>query len=382
MDHHASPDRKTALQIFCEEPYRLFFPLGLFTSLIGISHWLWYYAKLTDTYSCNYHGLFQMQGFEAAFVVGFLMTALPRFLEVPGARPWEIALALGAFLATTGGLYQEHQATAQTGFLILMGHLSVFAARRYLRRQDELPETFRLIPFGLLNALLGSTLILNPIPGFVKLGERLVEQGMILAFILAIAPYLGSRLLDRPERQPGRVFTLSVGFLLLLSFWIEAGFSDPIGKLLRAAVVTLHIGRTLPPFHRPRTPLWHLRFLWLSFWCLQLGLWLAGLFPDYEIVALHLTFIGGFSLLTLIIATRVIAAHCGFEADWAKNPKSLVIMGFALLLALVSRILADFYLDYYFGMLHIGAGFWLTGAIAWALVFLPKLSPSNIDTDD
>ena len=80
------------------EPFRIFFPLGILCGLVGVSHWLWYYAGLTETYSCQYHGLFQIQGFETGFAAGFLMTALPRFLEVPGARPWEVFLGLFFFL--------------------------------------------------------------------------------------------------------------------------------------------------------------------------------------------------------------------------------------------------------------------------------------------
>lgn len=56
----------------------------------GGFHWLWYYLGWIDRYAGLYHGLFQIQGFERAFAAGFLMTAMPRFLETPGTRPWEL----------------------------------------------------------------------------------------------------------------------------------------------------------------------------------------------------------------------------------------------------------------------------------------------------
>ena len=55
---------------WASEPFRVFFPLGVGFGLIGVSHWLWYHAGLIETYSCHYHGLVQIQCFEASFVVG------------------------------------------------------------------------------------------------------------------------------------------------------------------------------------------------------------------------------------------------------------------------------------------------------------------------
>ena len=316
------------------------------------------------------------------------MTALPRFLEVPGARPWELLLGAGLLLWGASELYLENWAVAEVGFLALVLHLLIFAARRFPKRRDTPPPDFIFVPFGLLHALMGGLLILYPLPGFVKLGHRMVEQGMLLAFIMGIGPYLGTRLLTGtlPAIQPptlGRiVLNVSTGLALLLSFWIEAGYSEPLGKLLRAFTVSTHLIRTVPILRRTTRPLWHLRFLWLSFWCLLGGLWLAGLFPDYEILSLHMTFIGGFSLLTLTVATHVIAAHCGFESLWEKDTRTVLTLGISFLAALIARMISDFAADYYFGMLHIAAGIWLIGALVWGLVFIPKVAPWHISEED
>jgi uncharacterized protein involved in response to NO len=384
------PERKNGpshLLVLCDEPFRIFFPLGIAASLIGVSHWLWYFAGLTESYSCIYHGLIQIQGFELSFATGFIMTALPRFLETKRATPVEVFL--GALLAILGVLclYQELWFEAQVCTILLVLNLSLFAIRRYRARKDELPSTFYLIFFGVIHALLGGILILWPIQGFVKLGHKMVEQGMMLCFILAAGPYLGPRLMGTKEvdlsvTAKSVLVNMATGTLLMASFWIETGWSSQIGVLIRAAVVTTR-GLTSIHMHLPGSkPLWHLRFLRISFWCVAGGLWLAAIFPDYDILSLHMTFIGGFSLLTFLIATRIISSHCGFEDLWGRNTKSGITLGITFILAVASRMASDFFTDYYFGMLHIASGFWLTGALTWAIVFLPKLLPWHISKED
>lgn len=382
--------RPTALHVLCDEPYRVLFPLGLLCGLIGVSHWVWYHAGLIETYSGLFHGLLQIQGFQTAFAAGFLMTALPRFMEVPGARPWELAAASGLVAWSAVELCLDDRVLAQVGFLALMVHLSVFALRRFRSREDTPPPEFIFIPIGIAHGLAGGLLILWPLAEYVKLGSRMLEQGMILAFIMAIGPFLGARLLGLAPsaagfaRSAGMLAALYVlaGVLLMLSFWIEAGYSETYGRLLRAVVVSVHLLRTVRVYRRPSRPLWHLRFLWLSFWCVMGGLLLSAVFPDYEFATLHITFIGGLGLMTLMIASRVIAAHCGFEPLWARNARVFRVVGVAFVAALATRVAADLYPDYYFGFLHIGAGFWLLGALAWGFVFVPKLAPWNVSEDD
>jgi uncharacterized protein involved in response to NO len=78
----------------------------------------------------------------------------------------------------------------------------------------------------------------------------------------------------------------------------------------------------------------------LSGWLIVLGLVLAALAPAHEIAALHLTFLGGFALLTLGIATRVMVSH-------GRQPLSLEGVLLApwvlatMLAALAARVVAE-----------------------------------------
>lgn len=363
------------------EPFRIFFPVGIVLGFIGVSHWGWYYSGLTDTYSCNYHGLMQIQGFEMAFVAGFTMTALPRFLETHTAHRWEFALALTLMLSTACGLYLEDWWLAESSSALMAALLLYFCINRYTKRQDEPPSEFVLIPFGLSFALSGALLVLYPPDGFVKLGQRMVEQGTLLCFLLAFGSYLGPRLIHGKSAEeiqlslpsPTRGYTILTGILFLASFIIEAGWNEQVGRLLRAASLSAYALRVLPILKLPRVRRFSAWTLWSGFWCLLSGLWLSGIFPDYEIVALHLTFIGGFSTITLVIATRVISAHCGPESMWSGRARALKSIGLFLIAALISRVVSDFMTWYYFGMLHVAAGFWMVAALIWGFAYIPKL---------
>src|SRR5204862_7598274 len=70
------------------DPYRLFFPLGIFLGVMGVSIWPLYYFGITEGYSGRAHAFVQTDGFLFAFIAGFLLTAIPRFTgtEAPARR--------------------------------------------------------------------------------------------------------------------------------------------------------------------------------------------------------------------------------------------------------------------------------------------------------
>ena len=57
------------------------------------------------------------------------------------------------------------------------------------------------------------------------------------------------------------------------------------------------------------------------------------------------------------------------------------MLGSLFALALLSRLVSDWLPWYYFGMLHVAAGFWMVGLIVWAVVFIPRMSPRHVDLD-
>src|SRR3989338_4189974 len=74
----------------CREPYRIFFPLGVWMGAVGIGHWLFYALHWLPRYSGFFHSSIQIMVYMNCFVAGFLMTAIPRFTSTHSANPREV----------------------------------------------------------------------------------------------------------------------------------------------------------------------------------------------------------------------------------------------------------------------------------------------------
>jgi len=374
-----------------EEPFRIFFPIGALGGFVGGFLWLAPDMGLALPYGGLYHGLIQIQGFVMAFAVGFLMTVLPRFMETDRAKGWEIGLGVVLLMGSMGALCLGVLIEAELGFLALLVHLIIFALRRFVVRKDNPPAAFVLVVFGLLCGGAGVVFIIYPLPGFHRLGQNLLEQGMFLSFVMAVGSYLGPRLLygvrGFPETE-GPIFRkqlwmyVAVGVLVFLSFIIEAGEAPVVGRLLRALVVTVQLLLAIQIYRRPHAGYWHVYWMWFSFWCVLMGLWLSGLFPAYEMTMLHITFVGGFGLLTIMIGSRVITGHCDVKDLWLQNAWQLSIPGGLILLASVARLGAGLSAETYAVFLYSGVGLWLVAMLLWMMLFLPRVGPGHVAPDD
>ncbi|MBV9672136.1 MAG: NnrS family protein [Verrucomicrobia bacterium] len=54
------------LDLFCQEPFRIFFPVGLLLGAIGVSLWVLYYAGITALYPGVSHARMMIEGFIAS----------------------------------------------------------------------------------------------------------------------------------------------------------------------------------------------------------------------------------------------------------------------------------------------------------------------------
>src|SRR5262245_7026767 len=100
------------------DPYRVFFPLGIVLGAIGVSVWPLYYYGVTEGYSGRAHAFVQTDGFLYAFILGFLLTAIPRFTGTePFSRRLQYILAAIVTIAAIAFELQFFTA-GQTGFVI------------------------------------------------------------------------------------------------------------------------------------------------------------------------------------------------------------------------------------------------------------------------
>ncbi len=369
------------LALCCQEPFRLFFPLGLLCQFVGVSHWAFYYWGWIASYSGYYHSFVQIQLYETAFVVGFLAMALPRFWEAPSAQIGEIAVATALFFLAAVAALTGYWTVARGAYLVLLILFATFLCRRFFQRQDHLPPVFIFIPLGLAAGIAGAAMAIWPLSPWVGLGEALLTQGMLLLLLWAVSGYLGPRLLygERAEAatvggaaRRQRVALVLFGVALLGSFCIEVAWSVLWGRLLRAALLggyLLAMGFYRLP-QRRHAPLYALLF---ALWCAPLGTLLAALWPAAQTGALHVLFLGSFGLATTAISSRVISAHCDAEQAWSGEHSPLGRVFLLLVLALVLRLAADGWPAHYFALLHAGALLWIGGQVLWTLRFVPLL---------
>jgi uncharacterized protein involved in response to NO len=370
------------------EPFRLFFPLGVLLGWVGVGHWLLYALGLAATYSCQFHGLVQVESFLMAFATGFLMTALPRRTQTAAPSAVEMVVAAAALVATTGAAAFERWALAEAAYATLFLLLLGFAVRRFVGRaaRRRPPAAFVMIPIGALAGLAGAALVAAStwprVPAWTMgLGRLFVEQGVFLCWTLGVGslvlplmagtpppPDLGST----PRETVKALAYAAAGAAILATLVAEKAGSAHAAPLVRALVVAVGLAAGGGAWRAPGKPGLHRRLAWLAVWCIPLGLAAAGLFPSYRVPALHVLFVGGFGLLVFAVATHVALGHLGLKHLGFGSPLAVRVLGTAVLLAMVARVAADWSTTY-FAHLGSASALWLAGTAVWLAFIGPKL---------
>jgi uncharacterized protein involved in response to NO len=106
---------------------------------------------------------------------------------------------------------------------------------------------------------------------------------------------------------------------------------------------------------------------------IPLGFWLAFLLPNYRVAALHVVFIGGFSLMIFSFGLLIVLSHSGRAKLLNGKLWTLKTVGGLALLALGFRIAADFIPERYMTFLHYASGLWVVAAVVWLIYAIPKM---------
>jgi uncharacterized protein involved in response to NO len=365
---------------------------------MGVAIWPLYYYGVTATYSGRAHAFVQTDGFLYAFIVGFLLTAIPRFTGTDApSRP--VQLTLAAIIVFTGVAFEfQFFIAGQTAFLVAHCILLALVIRRFRRRRQEPPETFPLVGVGLLcgmiAALLNAGIALNVVgPSWDPLAKRLLTEGMVLLLVLGIGGFLGPRLLgfaQLPQFSKGSrldehraKYILGygiAGLIILISLISEYRFGITAMAFVRAATATFVIMSTLEPWQLPavRTTLsW---CVWCANWFVISALWTVAIVPRYRVDFLHILFIGGFTLLIFAVGTRVTLSHGGHALALERRSWPLRIAVTAGLIALLARIGAPFSGLTYFAHLAWAGILWISGVCLWGfyLVGLIRRPPAGL----
>jgi uncharacterized protein involved in response to NO len=372
------------------EPFRLFFPLAVLLGWIGVGHWLLYTLGITSSFSGFFHGQLMMQAFMMAFAVGFLMTAVPRRTQGPPPSALEMGLAIAALLTVAIAALGQHWAIAQCAYAGLFLLLLQFALRRFVGRSAgrRPPAAFVLVPIGVAHGLAGSLMIARAsllgggadAAWMLGLGRLCVEQGVFLCLAVGVGSLVlplmaGSpppRDLGMPGETPKAVAYAALGLGIAASLVLEQAGFVRAAPILRAALVAGGLAFGGGAWRPPAKPGLHRRLVWISVWLMPLGLVGAGLWPDLRIAALHVLFIGGFSLMGFGVATHVSLSHLDLEALALGSPAAVKVLGATVLLATLARVAADLS-QTYFDHLGWAAALWLVGSGVWLAFLGPKL---------
>lgn len=373
------------------EPYRIFFPLGSFIGLFAVSLWLFHGMAILQWHPGTVHSRLMIQGFLSCFVIGFLGTAMPRLLEVRKLGNWEVIVLLIGMAGVCGFHIMRWTAAGDLVFALVLGGFVLLMASRFADRADNPPPAFILVGGGLLAAILGSLYLAfaQRFPGIagpdgIQFARFMLNHVYLLLPVLGIGAFLLPRFFGLPNRQNfpescaisrewigNACFALVCGLAIVGSFALENWGWPRTGGIVRALVITIYFLREVP-FHKARFDGGSLvAVLRLSLWTFPAGYLCMALFPAYASAFLHVIFIGGFSLLTFVVATRVIWGHGGQSHRFRERSPMIVGFGGLMLAAMLVRVAAELVPSLYQPLYLSAASLWLASVALWTGAVLP-----------
>jgi len=380
-------NRLRSIQLFCQEPFRIFFPVGLMLGIAGVALWPLYYAGLVTAYPATAHARLMIEGLMASFIIGFLGTAEPRITSTRHFSRTELLALLTLDLLSAGLHFGGSNRAGDVLFVFCLGVFLFVIGKRFVRREDSPPPNFALVALGLLNGLAGALLLalfeykLYAAP--YRIGTSLLEQGFVLLPILGVAPFLLPRLLDVPRLDdlpesrtlpPGWItraaFAATIGLIVDGTFTAEAFGLAAIARWLRFGAVLVYLVARMP--RRGRSFLGD--YLRAGIVAVVAGIGVDALWPLYRIGALHIVFISGFSFIVLTVAIRVIYGHSGNAHLLRKRLPFFIIVAVLIFSAMLSRYVADLAPKVRTVHLIAAAIFWLVAAILWIVKVIPKVA--------
>jgi uncharacterized protein involved in response to NO len=382
--------RALPLQLFAREPFRLFFPAATLAGIIGVALWPLNLLGVTSEYPGQLHARIMAHGLFGGFIFGFLGTAMPRMLSATPLRLIETGLLLLVYVSMVMAYALGKPPAGNVLFLFLIGGFAIAMAPRILQRKDNPPPGFILVALSLACAAAGALLMAiesseEPNLSRVALQRLLTYQGFALLPILGIGPFILPRFFgltsphDFPESTKptpawaAKAFlALATGVLIIGSFFLETKGWFRLAYGLRFATALTYMLMEMPLRTGPASTSVFGFAIRLSLVGILSGFLAISIFPAYRVGLLHLTLIGGFSVITLVVATRVLFGHSGNLARLKERNRWFPIAVGLMLFGMATRISGDFWPKIMASHYLYGALLWIGGVLLWAVYALPK----------
>lgn len=375
-----------------KDPFRIFFPLGACLAIIGVIPWAFQIFG-GSAYPRDFHQALMVNGFLLSFICGFLMTAVPRFTGTHYATRTEISSILAGILSSSVAVLLNYSFSflLSAATIVL---LAIYGGRRFFKRTSNPPYTFLFVGIGMFFWFVGNLGEFVILSGALEMDrsvfQDLYSNGAIMSFILGVGGRLIPAILgwqdvvssqkDKYENNknfltvvPWEIWFFAVTYVL--SFVLGVWLPDRLCLILRAATVLFFAFKYWKILKLPKTRSYLSWSIWLSSWCLASGYPLAALWPNIRVHVFHILLIGGFSLLTLIISTRVTFAHGSQGVAAEKTTPNILIFSLVILFAMLTRATAIVWPQVYLHHLAYAAITWILGLLTWAWVVRGVLKP-------
>ncbi len=376
--------REGTLDLFCREPFRIFFPIGLLLGALGVSLWILYYAGISALYPGVSHARLMIEGFIASFVIGFLGTAGPRLLEAPHFSRAELLILLTLDLLAAGLHLGGTNRAGDVAFGLCLAFFLFVLGRRFVQRRESPPPNFALAGLSLVNALAGAVLLAvfenEAYSVTYRMGAAFLQEGFPLLAILGVAPFMLPLLLNfstmEELRAPSSSWIGNAALALIVGLTIDATFAlaafglTSLSAWLRIAAIVVYLVAQMPRTGRSFLG----NCLRAGLAAILLGFVTQALWPQLRVAALHIIFLTGFAFVILTVATRVILGHSGNAHLFTRRLPFHIVVAALLATAMLSRFTAD--LAPRARALHLiaAAVLWLTAILVWAIKLVPKLT--------
>lgn len=374
------------------EPHRLLFPLGAVLGVVAVLPFACGRGGGGGASLALFHSVAQIQGFLSCFVVGFLLTLVPRHTRTAPAAGWEVSSALALPAVAVLYAWMGDPALASWLWLVLLAIVTAFTVSRLRAHPSTVPlvPVLLWVPYSMAAGAVGALLVAGG-PGLPMahaleawtVGRGLLVQGFVTGLVLGIGGFLLPQVTrgepppeapaDPARRRRSVALHAAAAAVFFGSFPLELLSGPPLGFGLRALVsagVLLGVAR----IHRPPVlPGLHRWLIWLAAWLVPIAFLFGALAPRFRGAALHVLFVGGFAQLTLAVSTHVVL----WREDRPRVPSwsaaGIRVMAALLAAAFAARIAATVHFGHVADWLEIAAYAFCAAVAAWASVVLPGL---------
>lgn len=372
-------------KLVAAEPYRLFFPMALLAGVVGVMLWPLFYWQVLDFYPLAAHTRLMIQGFVGGCMIGFLGTAMPKMLSAPSLKMWQVLLLVLGYIgycsAHSSGLQSLGDGIFAATFIFM---LVCFGVRVRVRKSAIGPQMV-LAVMGVVSGIFGAAWWAFCMPSehfyVTMFSQRLLYQAFILLPILGLGSFFFPLVLGVKKqeiegtkawrRKAGESFV--VGLLILLTYWVEVHSQQSVMAWTRFLTCFIWLTQESGWLRRTNTKGVMVHSLRAGIVCLLGGMVAVAVVEQHRIALEHTLYIGGFGLITVIVATRVIYGHSGQGAKFQRWVKPLVACVALLLLAMATRVTADF-MPAIRNTHHTYAAIcWVAVSGIWALAVFPFL---------